>query len=70
MCSVCWQTPCNPRCSNASEPKPSVYCRKCGKPMYAGDKHYDDICEDCLNDMDTTEWLELFGENMKEIEEE
>lgn len=70
MCSICRQTPCHPGCPNAPEPHPAAYCRKCGEPMYAGDRHYDGICRECLDDMDTTGWLELFGEKLEEIEEE
>lgn len=70
MCSICWQTPCHPRCPNAPEPEPAAYCRKCNEPLFVGDKQYDGICEACIDDMNTSEWLELFGENMKEIEEE
>lgn len=70
MCSVCRQSPCHPRCPNAPEPAPVAYCRICYEPLFAGDKHYDGICKGCLDDMDTEEWLELFGEDMKEIKEE
>lgn len=45
MCSICWQTPCHPRCPNAPEPKPAAYCRKCNEPLFIGDKQYDGICE-------------------------
>lgn len=69
MCGICRQVPCHPRCPNAPEPKPAASCRKCGGLMYIGDRHYDNICEDCLDDMDTSEWLGLFGEDMEEIEE-
>lgn len=43
MCSICWQTPCHPRCPNAPEPKPAAYCRKCNEPLFVGDKQYDGI---------------------------
>lgn len=32
-----------------------------------GDKHYEGICKECLDDMDTYEWLDLFGENLREV---
>lgn len=70
MCSICGQMPCHPRCPGATEPSAAAYCRRCGTPLFAGDKHYDGICETCLDDMDTSEWLKLFGTNMEEIEEE
>ncbi|WP_283682736.1 hypothetical protein [Parablautia sp. Marseille-Q6255] len=70
MCSLCLQSPCHPRCPNTSEPKPVLYCRKCRKGMCVGDKHYDGICKECLDDMCADEWLELFEESMEMIEEE
>ncbi len=67
MCDICRQIPCHPACPNAPEPKPVMHCGKCGKGLYAGDRHYEGICESCLGDMDISEWLELFGEKMEEI---
>lgn len=70
MCEICRQYPCHPRCPNAPEPKPAAYCRLCNEPLYVGDEHFEGICKECLDDMTTSEWLDLFGENMEEIEEE
>lgn len=70
MCSICLQSPCHSRCPNAPEPQPAAYCKSCGEPLYIGDKHFDGICKDCLDDMGTRDWLELFGEHLMEIEEE
>lgn len=69
MCSVCNQIPCHPRCPNAPNLVPVKKCKLCGEPMYVGDKHYDGICEECLKDMSPSEWLEMFGENLRELEE-
>lgn len=70
MCSVCLQNPCHPRCPNAPDPEPAAYCRVCGEPLYVGDKHFDGICMDCLEEMTVSDWLELFGENIEEVKEE
>lgn len=67
MCSICLQVPCHPACPNAPEQKPVMQCSKCGDALYVGEKHYEGICERCLEEMDASEWLELFGEKMKEI---
>lgn len=70
MCSVCRQDPCHSRCPNASDPEPLAKCKRCGEPMYAGARHYEGICEECLKDMSPSEWLEMFGERLKELEED
>lgn len=67
MCDICRQAPCHPSCPNAPEPEPVMRCSKCGEGLYAGDRHYEGICERCLGDMDTSEWLGLFGEKIREI---
>lgn len=67
MCSICWQAPCHPRCPNAPEEKPVAYCRRCHGSLFTGDKHFDGICEECLADMNPSQWLELFEETLKEI---
>lgn len=69
MCEICMMMPCHSRCPNASEPVPAAYCRKCHDPLFVGDRHFDGICEACLDEMETSGWLELFGEYLKEIKE-
>ena len=52
MCDICLQSPCNPRCPNAEEPKVYTRCEVCGGKIYEGDDFYKvldiDVCEDCL----------------------
>lgn len=70
MCSICLQTPCDSRCPNALERKPALYCERCGEPLFAGDRHYSSICESCLDELSTAEWLALIDAEMEEIGEE
>ncbi len=70
MCMVCRQYPCNPGCPNAPEPRPLLRCRQCGAGLYGGDKHFEGICEECLSMYSVTEWLEMFGEDLEEVEDE
>lgn len=69
MCMVCMQTPCHPRCPNASVPKPLYQCSVCGTGIYEGDKYYRDgareICGECMDDMSAEEMLKLFGESLR-----
>lgn len=67
MCEICHSIPCHSACPNAQAQVPVMRCRKCREPLYEGDKHYEGICKECLDDMDTYEWLELFGENLREV---
>ena len=69
MCSICLQTPCSPRCPNASEPEPMHVCKECGYGIYSGDK-YADIdgdyyCEYCLNSMAPETLLSILGYEME-----
>jgi hypothetical protein len=52
MCMECGQTPCNPRCPNAPEPKHCERCSECGAKLYVGDGYYEVdgsiYCEDCM----------------------
>lgn len=66
MCSICMQEACPPGCPNAPEPVPAMHCARCGEALYAGERHFEGICERCLGEMDAPEWLELFGEKMEE----
>lgn len=70
MCEVCRQAPCHPRCPNALEPRPLAYCNECGEGMFAGDKHFNGICEECLNEMGAAGVLRLFDESLEELEDE
>lgn len=68
MCSVCFQTPCHPRCPNAPEPRPLMRCAECGEGIYEGDDYYDTgdgsgICRECMEDKSTAELMGLFGES-------
>lgn len=68
MCSVCMSIPCHPRCPNAPEPVPVHKCEKCGEGIFEGDKYFNGqegyICEECLDDMSSSELLELVGESL------
>lgn len=64
MCDYCHQTPCNARCPNA-EPHIVFYCERCENPIYPGERYAAVcdaiICEDCLSDMTSAEWMNLAG---------
>ena len=66
MCSLCMRTPCHPRCPNAPEPEPIMRCIECGEGIFEDDKYYDScsgaICKECMDDKNTSELMELFGE--------
>lgn len=68
MCSVCMSVHCHPRCPNAPEPTAVFRCSKCGEGILDGDRYFDSsdgkICEECLDDMTTGEFLGLFGERL------
>lgn len=55
MCSECYQTPCNPRCPNAPEPKAVYRCKYCETDIVEGDEYVevdDDYYHyDCLEDV-------------------
>lgn len=65
MCSVCLHNPCHPSCPNAEPEKPECYCDVCKSPIYAGNEYYDAngtrVCKDCLEEMDLTDLMEVFG---------
>lgn len=69
MCSICLHAPCLTGCPNAPEQMPKYTCSICGYGIYPGDKYLDgvdgEICENCLDDMTTTELIKLFGEDWK-----
>lgn len=69
MCMVCRQYPCHPACPNAPEPRPLLICRQCGSGIYAGDKYFDRVCEECLGMYSVRDWMEMFGENLEEAGE-
>ena len=47
------------------EDKPICYCSKCENELYAGNEYItycgEIICEFCLDDFTTGDWLELIG---------
>lgn len=69
MCMVCRQYPCVTGCPNAPEPEPVLICRECGAGLYAGDRHFDGICEGCLSMYSVRDWMELFNESLEEVED-
>ncbi len=69
MCMVCRQSPCVAGCPDAPEPEPVLICRECGAGLYAGDRHFDGVCEGCLSMYSVSEWMELFNENLEEVED-
>lgn len=73
MCSLCLMTPCHPSCPNAPEPKPVMECAWCHEGIFAGDKYIDSpegpICEECVDGMTVTEYMELIGEKFSTAEE-
>ena len=54
MCMECRQTPCHPRCPNASEPKAIFVCSGCSRDIYEGDDYYEimgeQFCENCIEE--------------------
>lgn len=52
MCEICLQSPCNPRCPNADEPKEVYTCAECRDPIYVGDNYVElagvYLHEDCV----------------------
>lgn len=67
MCEICRNNPCLSSCPNAPDPKPVARCIYCESPLYVGDKHFRGVCEDCLNDLTASEWLELIGEELETV---
>lgn len=69
MCSICYSTPCHPRCPNADEEKPVYRCSECGGSIFEGDKFFQndikEICEECMEEMSVEEILNLFNEDLK-----
>lgn len=53
MCSICRQSPCNPRCPNY-EPIVVAKCEICGDEIYEGETMYvlgeSIFCESCVSD--------------------
>lgn len=65
MCSVCLQTPCDPRCPNAADPKGVDDCILCESPIVPGDEYGKinglSYCESCLEDMPLSNLITLGG---------
>lgn len=53
MCTVCRQTPCDPRCPNAPERPIYAKCESCGAKIYDGDEFFEvdghNYCEECVS---------------------
>lgn len=74
MCSVCYQTPCDSRCPNATPPKALHDCDYCNEGIEAGDKmvHINGAYYhlECLEDMDIEELLVLLDLDVEEAAED
>lgn len=74
MCEICRRIPCASGCPNAPEPKPVEYCYICEEGIYPGDQFFSTpdgcVCEECLDNFTTYDWLELMGEKLDTAEEE
>lgn len=68
MCMECRQYPCHPRCPNAPEPRPAMRCRQCRRGLFAGDRHFNGVCEGCLSEYSVADWMGLLGEKLEEVE--
>lgn len=64
MCSVCWHSPCDPRCPNAPEPPAIDTCPNCNEGIALGEEYAEidgvKYHIECLEDMDIRELLKLF----------
>lgn len=73
MCSICRQSPCNPRCPNAPDPPAAFYCHDCGEPIYPGDEyvHVDGVeyCYNCIDDYPLCVLVPLLGGEWKKVQE-
>lgn len=74
MCAECRMTICSSRCPNAPEPKAVYTCSRCGYGIFEGDSFYDGpegyVCECCIEEMSSKEFMEMIGEQMKTAERE
>ena len=74
MCSLCLQSPCDPRCPNAKPPRSYDTCPHCGEGITLGEEYVfvDGAAYhvDCLEDMGVRELISLFGYYTYEVEEE
>ena len=65
MCMECRQTPCHPRCPNATH-TPVCECEQCGYDIYEGDTMYvingKNICESCIDECKTYAEFEYYDE--------
>lgn len=66
MCADCMMSVCSSRCPNAPEPKSVYTCCMCGYGIFEGDKYFDGpegyVCETCIDDMSSKEFMEMIGE--------
>lgn len=69
MCGVCMKNPCDYRCPNAPEQKEIYICSECFRGIYTGDQFWESsdgcVCEDCLDNKNTEEIMELMGESLR-----
>ena len=75
MCSECKQTPCNPRCINASLPHPRCTCDLCKEGIYDGEEYLEnengDIAHwECIEDITKREFIEWMGYEVKTMKGE
>lgn len=72
MCDICLSSPCLPGCPNAPDPPSIGECESCREPIFVGDEYAEiegeKYCKDCLDDFTTSDWLDLFGEKIREAE--
>lgn len=68
VCEICLRSPCLTGCPNEVI-QIIGYCKKCRCDIEIGMKYLDHdsgyICEDCLDEMTTTQLLDLFGEELQ-----
>ncbi len=57
MCDECRQSPCHPRCPNASEPPTVCHCDECGDAIHDGKVMYvvgsNNFCKRCIDGFKT-----------------
>jgi hypothetical protein len=74
MCIECRQTPCHPRCPNASESKFKHYCYDCDEGIYTGDEYVENLSGDmmhyhCCCGLTTRELIKWLGFEIEEMKE-
>lgn len=64
MCSECYQTPCHPRCPNATTPSVLGYCDECGDEIRQDYEYYTDKNENKYCSIDCA--ISYYGVKAKE----